>query len=77
VNEFRRWENVTKTMFAFRVFYEDLRYTLIIQKPKIELFGLISNLGGGISLFLSLTFISLLELFQIFVLEICFYYLEK
>lgn len=73
VYEFKNWENVTKTMFGLRIFYEDLRYTLITQQARIELFGLISNLGGGISLFLSLNFISLFEIFEILV-EIIIYY---
>jgi hypothetical protein len=60
-------------MFGLRIFYEDLRYTLITQQARVELFGLISNLGGGISLFLSLNFISLFEIFEILV-EIIIYY---
>jgi hypothetical protein len=62
---FNTFENVSRTFFALRVYYEDLKYTLIRQKPKIELFGLISNVGGTLGLFLGFSFISLLELFEI------------
>jgi hypothetical protein len=62
---FETYENVSRTFFAFRVYFEDLKYTLIKQQPKIELFGLISNVGGTLGLFLGFSFISLLELFEV------------
>jgi len=62
---FNTFENVSKSFYALRVYYEDLKYTLIEQKPKIELFGLISNVGGTLGLFLGFSFISLLELFEV------------
>jgi len=57
---FNTFENVSRTFFSFRVYNEDLKYTLIKQQPKIELFGLISNVGGTLGLFLGFSFISLL-----------------
>jgi len=62
---FNTYENVSRTFYAIRVYYQDLKYTLISQQPKIELFGLISNVGGTLGLFLGFSFISLLELFEI------------
>jgi hypothetical protein len=47
------------------VYYQDLKYTLISEQPKVELFGLISNLGGILGLFIGFSFISLLELFEL------------
>jgi hypothetical protein len=38
---------------------------LISQQPKIELFGLISNLGGILGLFIGFSFISLLEIIEV------------
>ena len=64
-NKFVTYENVSKTYYALRVYYDDLKYTLIEQKPKIELFGLISNVGGTLGLFLGFSFISLLEIFEV------------
>jgi hypothetical protein len=63
-NIFNRFEDVSKSYYGLRVYYEDLKYTLIKQQPKIELFGLISNIGGTLGLFLGFSFISLLELFE-------------
>jgi len=62
---FNTFENVSRTFLALRVYYDDLKYTLIKQQPKIELFGLISNVGGTLGLFLGFSFISLLELFEV------------
>jgi hypothetical protein len=64
-NDFKTYENVSKTFFSINVYYEDLKYTLISQQPKIELFGLISNLGGILGLFIGFSFISCLELIEI------------
>jgi hypothetical protein len=44
-----------QTITAFKnVFFENLDYTLISQKPKLEMFELISNIGGLFGLFLGL-----------------------
>jgi hypothetical protein len=51
--------------YTIGVYYEDLKYTLISQQPKIELFGLISNIGGTLGLFIGFSFITLLEIFEL------------
>jgi hypothetical protein len=53
--------------FNIHVFYDELKYTWISQKPKIEFIALISNIGGSLGLFLGTSFISCLELFEILV----------
>jgi hypothetical protein len=63
--DFKTYENVSKTFFSINVYYQDLKYTLISQQPKIELFGLISNLGGILGLFIGFSFISLLEIIEV------------
>jgi hypothetical protein len=65
-------DNIT----AIYVFYEDLKYTLISQQPKLQFIDLISNIGGSLGLFVGISFISFLELFEILV-EIIFIYFEK
>jgi hypothetical protein len=39
-------------------------FTVIIQRPNIELFGFISDSGVILSLFIGFTFISLLEIIE-------------
>ena len=63
--DFNTNDNVSRAFYALRVYYDDLKYTLIRQQPKIELFGLISNIGGTLGLFIGFSFISLLELFEV------------
>jgi len=63
--DFKTFENLTKNFFSIRVYYEDLKYTLITQHPKCELFDLISNIGGTMGLFLGFSFISFLEIFEL------------
>jgi hypothetical protein len=65
--DFKTYENVSKRFYSINVYYEDLKYTLISQKPKIELFGLVSNIGGTFSLFLGLSLGSFLELFELLI----------
>jgi len=65
-------DNIT----AIYVFYEDLKYTLISQQPKLQFIDLISNIGGSLGLFVGISFISFLELFEILI-EIIFIYFEK
>ncbi len=63
--EFLNYANLTRTFYGIRVYYEDLRYTWINQQAKIELFGLVSNVGGILGLFLGFSFVSLMEIFEI------------
>ena len=63
--EFLNYANLTRTFYGIRVFYEDLRYTWINQQVKIELFGLVSNVGGILGLFIGFSFVSLMEIFEI------------
>jgi len=74
--EFRTYENVSKHFVSIAVYFEDLKYTLIDQKPKIEMFDLISNMGGIFGLFLGMGLLSFIELFEIF-LEAFFILLKK
>jgi len=74
-SQFNTYDNYSRTFFAVSVYYDDLKYTLINQQPKIELFGLISNIGGTLGLFLGFTFITLLEIVE-YLAEFIFIYFE-
>jgi len=50
--DFKTYNNVSKSFFSIYVYYEDLEYVLIEQIPKIQVFDLISNVGGLFGLFL-------------------------
>jgi hypothetical protein len=51
--------------YSLIIYFEDFKYSLISQQPKIELFSLISNLGGILGLFIGFSFISLLEIIEV------------
>jgi len=73
--QFQTYENLSKNFYMINVYYDDLKYTLISQQPKIELFGLISNLGGILGLFIGFSFISLLEIIEVLA-ELVFIFFE-
>ena len=64
--DFETYENLAKKYFSFAVYYEELKYTLISQQPRINLFDLIFNIGNILNLFLSFSFITTLEVFEVF-----------
>ena len=63
--EFKTYENVSKNFISIAVYYEDLKYTLITQKPIFETFDLVSNIGGLFGLFLGMGLLSFIEIFEL------------
>ena len=59
----------------FSIYYSNLEYTLISQIPKTKTFDLVSNIGGTLGLFVGVSFISFVEIFEI-VWEIFFYFFQ-
>ena len=59
--------NATQFVFSFG----DFSSLNITQIPKTELFDLVSNIGGILSLFIGVTFLSLFEIFE-FLIEILY-----
>jgi hypothetical protein len=62
---FDTYEQVNKHSISIYVYYKDLKYTLISNKPKTEFFTIISNMGGTLGLFLGISFLSFIEIFEI------------
>lgn len=60
---------LTNSSFSLCIYFEDLRYTLITQKPKTTWADLISKIGGLLGLFVGVRLLSLMDIFQ-FVLEL-------
>jgi hypothetical protein len=48
-----------------RVYYRNLRFTVITQDAKMNISDLISNIGGTVSLFVGLSFVSLFETIEL------------
>ena len=61
---------------SFSIYYSSLDYTLISQIPKTKTFDLVSNFGGTLGLFVGISFISFVEIFEI-VWEILYYFFQN
>ena len=64
LEKYTTYEQVKKNYIAIFVYYKDLKYTLISQEPKTRLFSFISSIGGIFGLFLGISFLSFLEIFE-------------
>ena len=49
------------------IFYDEMKESKISQEIKYHLTDLISNIGGTLSLFLGLSFLSFIEIIEIFI----------
>lgn len=65
LQRYNTYQEVNRHFIAVRVFYKDLKYTLISQAPKTETFNFVSNIGGLFGLFLGLSFLSFIEILEI------------
>jgi hypothetical protein len=64
---FRTYEEANKHFIGLRVYYKNLKYTIISESPKMEVYNLVSNIGGNWSLFLGISFLSIIELVEIII----------
>lgn len=65
------YELLKRSMVQISVFYKDLGYEQYEEFAKTELIDLVSNIGGTLGLFLGMSFLSFVEIFDI-ILQICF-----
>ena len=71
---FETYEVLHKHYIRLYIYYKDLKSTLNSENPKTELFNLISSIGGILGLFLGISFLSFIEIFEI-IFEIIYYLL--
>lgn len=50
---------------SFHIYYSDLSYTFIEEGPYWDLFLLLSNIGGNLGLFVGMSFLSFVEIFEL------------
>lgn len=74
--EFGTYENVSKNFVSISIYFENTKYTHISEYPKMQLFDLISSIGGIFGLFLGISLLSFVEVVEI-VLEAVFIITEK
>jgi len=61
----------TENLVYFTIFYESPQYTVIDQIAKMDVFDLISNIGGNLGLFIGISFLSFAELIELLVESSC------
>lgn len=59
--------NQTTDLKVIYIYFEQLSYHEITQFEKITLFNLISSIGGSLSLFIGVKFLSMMEVFELFI----------
>jgi len=64
--QFTSYDDIKKTFFSITIFYPDLCYMLIGQEAKILLIDLIPGIGGTLGLFLGTSFMSFIEIIEVF-----------
>ena len=64
------------TNLSLIIFYNSASYTTIEEMEKTDLIDLIANIGGTLGLFLGLSVLSFVEIFELFG-KILFFYLKK
>jgi len=62
-----KYQESNKNMISFRIFYEKLDYTVMDEVAQMNVFDLISNVGGNLGLFIGISFISFAEVFELLV----------
>ena len=56
------YPNTNDNTTVVSIYYGSLKYTSYSEQPKMQMFDLISNIGGTMSLFISISFVSLFEI---------------
>ena len=67
---YEEWRTQTVT---FHVFYSQLEYTLIEETPEMTIKSLIANLGGTMGLIVSVSFFTIVEIVELFILIVYSY----
>jgi hypothetical protein len=71
-----KWSSNDSHNLEFKIWYLDLSYMEIRQTPKMSGYSLLNEIGGALNLFVGITFMSLLELFN-YVFEILFVFFKN
>jgi hypothetical protein len=61
------YEKLRQSISKIRIFYDEMVHTVISEDVKIEVADFVASVGGILSLFLGLSFLTLVELFEIMI----------
>lgn len=60
-------DELRKSVYELSIFFEDLKVTQISQQSKLDIWDLISSIGGLFGLFLGFSFLSLIDIIHILI----------
>lgn len=60
------YEALKRRIASFNVFYSELAYSQYVEFEKMSLVDLVSCIGGTLGLFLGMSFLSFMEIFDLF-----------
>ena len=64
-------------MAYINIYYDLLEYTEIVEVEKTSLIDLFSSIGGTLGLFLGMSFLSIIEIFELIVAGLIFAFKSK
>lgn len=64
------YEEIKRSVLSLVVYYDDLTYTSYSEVEKTSIIDLVSNIGGTLGLFLGMSFLSFVEIFDL-LFQIC------
>jgi hypothetical protein len=70
LNKSLNYELMREHSLSFNVYYSYMGYTSLTESPKTSMADLISQIGGGLGLFVSFSVFTLFELIEIAILLI-------
>jgi hypothetical protein len=73
----KTYEAFKSAWVQFQVYYSTPEYTKIKESPKITIFELLGNIGGTLSIFVSLSIFTLFELVEILILVLHAFFIQK
>lgn len=67
ISKISSYKDAKKYYLAFNIYYKDLTYQLIQETPYWTTFALFSNIGGNLGLFVGMSFLTFVEVVDLFV----------
>jgi hypothetical protein len=65
-------KQIKLSVTSFALYYQDFKYSVLSEVPLFSVISLVSNIGGTLGLFLGMSLLSSLEVFELFI-EVLFH----
>lgn len=65
IAKIKSYSEASKYYLSFNIYYSKLSYQLVEESPYWDTFLLFSNIGGNLGLFVGMSFLSFVEVFEL------------